>query len=150
MASGNSVNGTSRRRVRGGPSGNLNRSSVNSTTEDDDEERINCILPRLDNLHLTINWPLQCPVKCLIGNCKTRMKCDAWTTVINSLKRHMKTIHKVVPTDRTNWCTICHSVIGRMPATHACFRKRNMFVTKDDNCPFICDICSGAYPHIEV
>lgn len=148
MASGYSSRGTSRRRgTSGGPSGNLNRSSINSIVDDDDEEeRINYIPPRLDNLHLTVNWPLQCPVKCLIGNCKVRMKGDTWTSVINSLKRHMKQIHKVVPTDRTNWCTICHSVIGRMPATHACFRNRKMFVLKEDDCPFICDICRGAYP----
>lgn len=39
-----------------------------------------------------------------------------------------------------------HTDIGRCPATHACFKSRDMLVQTDVDCNFKCKECNACYP----
>lgn len=53
-----------------GPSGaRVGSAAMNDKAEDNDEDdEILYVPPRLKVLYLTVNWPLKCPVKYIIGN----------------------------------------------------------------------------------
>lgn len=113
---------------------------------EDDEDDV-YLPPRIDGTHLTINFPMRVPIKCLIGNCRTLIKNATWTATVNNLKRHMKDIHKVETKSRSNHCSICHIELGARVASHACFRERPMFVKENDNLAFKCDKCRDTFPN---
>lgn len=125
MAKSGSLAGASRRCVT---------SSALSDKEDDEEDDESAFVhPRFHGRNLIITFPLLCLITCLVGNYKVKFKGEDYRTVVNSLTRHMKTIHKV-EFDRVNWCSMCNINIGRMVANHGCFKKRKIFVVskKDD------------------
>lgn len=139
------MDGATRRNGPGGAQGG----GVASNTKDDaekEEEEILYVPPGHNGLHLTATWPIKCPVACMTGNCKTKIKSDNRYSVVNDFTRHMKSIHNVGVTGKTNMCGVCHIAIGRCPANHACFKDRKMLLQTDDDCPFICDICNQTFP----
>lgn len=121
-------------RLRRGTSGGSRRGS-NSVLEEeeDDEDYYEYIASRLDGRKIIITFPLQSPVACVVGNCKVRVKGETKDVVINNFKRHLKEVHKVIiPSGaRVNMCGICHTNIGRMITSHACFREKNFFVNSN-------------------
>lgn len=84
----------------------------------------------------------------MIGNCRTKIKSENRYSVVNDLTKHMKYIHKVVVTGKSNWCGLCHTAIGRCPANHGCFKGKDdiMLVQTDDGCDFKCDLCGKTFP----
>lgn len=114
--------------------------SGNSDEGEDIEEEDVYLPPSLCGSHLTVNFPLQVPIQCIIGKCGTKIKNKTWTASVNSFVRHITDIHRVNvdKKNRTNWCSLCHCDIGRQVVTHACFRLRPFFLDSgekfDDRC----------------
>lgn len=88
-------------------------SSGNNEGEDDDD--ITYANPRLSGSHLTVTWPIRSPVSSMVGKCTTKLKSDNKYTIVNSLVKHLRDIHKVKVDKKTNWCGVCHTNIGRCP-----------------------------------
>lgn len=136
-------------RLRRGTSGGSRRGSDSVLEEEDDETEDDYVYinPRVEGRKMIVTFPLQSPVPCVVGNCKVRVKGETKDVAINSFKRHLKEVHKVIiPTgNRVNMCGICHTNIGRMIANHACFRERKMFVNSDEVFPFVCEKCGKGY-----
>lgn len=83
----------------------------------------------------------------MIGNCHTCLKSSNRYSLVNDLVKHIRVIHKVPISGKSNWCGVCHTDIGRCPANHGCFKFRKMLILTNDNCPFQCDECTQAFPN---
>lgn len=86
----------------------------------------------------------------MIGNCKTKLKRDNKYTVVNNVTHHMKSIHGVEVTGKTNWGGVRHSAIGRCPPTHAFFKARDMLIQTNVGCNFICKECYPTYSSLSI
>lgn len=121
-------------------------SAAENQGDEYEEEEILFVPPRLNGLHLTVTWPIKCPVTCMVGNCRTKFKSGNRYSVVNDLVGHIKDIHKMIVSGKTNMCAICHIAIGRCPANHACFKTREMLVQTDEGCNYKCDKCPSTFP----
>lgn len=131
--------------VSGAASGKGDKISGGGDEEDEEEDVY--LPPSLRGRHLTVNFPLLVPVKCLIGNCGVMIKNKVWTAAVNNLVRHMNALHRVgiEPGKQTNWCSVCHYDIGRQVATHACFKVRPFFVNSNVQTEHKCKECGECY-----
>lgn len=66
-------------------SGDTGGSESSADNQDDEDDNILYVPPRLNGLHLTVTWPIKCPVQCMIGKCGTKLKSENKYTVVNSL-----------------------------------------------------------------
>lgn len=62
--------GVSRRGGTGGVSGEV----VVNDNDDEEEDEVLLVPPRFSGNHLTVTWPIKCPVECMVGNCKRSLK----------------------------------------------------------------------------
>lgn len=131
------------------PDGESGGQGTGDAVADDEEDEVLFVPPRLNGLHLTVTWPIRCPVACMIGNCRTKIKSENRYSVVHDLLKHMKAIHGVVVSGKSNWCGLCHTAIGRCPANHGCFKGKDdlMLVLTDEGCDFKCDQCSKTFPN---
>lgn len=69
-----------------------------------------------------------------------------WSSAVYNYTRHLKDIHKIVPTNKTLWCSLCNCDLGKQVAAHACFHDNPILVHSKERLDYPCDECSETFP----
>ncbi|KAF2895583.1 hypothetical protein ILUMI_10593 [Ignelater luminosus] len=80
----------------------------------------------LRNDALTIFHPTPPQLQCPIPNCGTFYKSTTWTSMKQSVIRHLKQTHDIKINEYENICRRCRLNLGNRPSKHECQDKNNL------------------------
>ncbi|GFU48894.1 hypothetical protein NPIL_283291, partial [Nephila pilipes] len=73
-----------------------------------------------DNNTLKFSFPLQKKLSCPVPNCSASFGTKLWYLTNSSIKKHLTVFHKSKPSKVEFFCTICSSLIKKLPSKHQC------------------------------
>ncbi|GBN93418.1 hypothetical protein AVEN_7644-1 [Araneus ventricosus] len=98
---------------------------------------------RGDSLHIV--FPIFGKIDCTENNCSRPFANESWSSIKNSLKRHLEKDHGTRIRSSFFWCSVCKLRIGRSPTSHGCLQGKPVL---PPSTPFHwkCDVCPSSFP----
>ncbi|GFT56677.1 retrovirus-related Pol polyprotein from type-2 retrotransposable element R2DM, partial [Nephila pilipes] len=95
-----------------------------------------------ENNVLKYSFPLQKKLSCPVPNCSASFGTKLWYLTNTSIKKHLNVFHKSKPSKVEFFCTICNSLIKKLPSKHNCLLN-NLILSSDpvDDEVWVCDLC---------
>ncbi|GFT80340.1 hypothetical protein NPIL_220431 [Nephila pilipes] len=95
-----------------------------------------------ENSVLKFSFPLQKKLSCPVPNCSASFGTKLWYLTNSSIKKHLNVFHKSKRTKVEYFCTICNSLIKKLPSKHHCLIN-NLILPFDpvDDEVWVCDLC---------
>ncbi|GFU19953.1 retrovirus-related Pol polyprotein from type-2 retrotransposable element R2DM [Nephila pilipes] len=95
-----------------------------------------------ENSILKFSFPLQKKLSCPVPNCSASFGTRLWYLTNSSIKKHLNVFHKSKPSKVEYFCTICSSLIKKLPSKHHCLIN-NLVLPSDpvDDEVWVCDLC---------
>ncbi|GBN04875.1 Retrovirus-related Pol polyprotein from type-1 retrotransposable element R2 [Araneus ventricosus] len=96
-----------------------------------------------ETLHIV--FPIFGKIDCTENTCSRPFANDSWSSIKNSLKRHLEKDHDTRIRSSFFWCSVCKLRIGRSPTSHGCLQGKPVL---PPSTPFHwrCDICPSSFP----
>ncbi|KAF8778865.1 Retrovirus-related Pol polyprotein type-1 like protein [Argiope bruennichi] len=95
---------------------------------------------------LSILFPIMGKLVCVENGCSREFSGETWTSVKQSLKRHIEREHKIQIYATYFWCSLCSSRIAKSPAGHSCLVGSSPIVPPATPYPWACVSCSASFP----
>ncbi|KAF8797215.1 Retrovirus-related Pol polyprotein type-1 like protein [Argiope bruennichi] len=95
---------------------------------------------------LSILFPIMGKLACVENGCLREFSGETWTSVKQSLKRHVERDHRIQIHATYFWCSLCSSRIAKSPAGHSCLVGSSPIVPPATPFPWACVSCSASFP----
>ncbi|KAG8184378.1 hypothetical protein JTE90_006781 [Oedothorax gibbosus] len=128
----------SRSRPLGGRNQNHKPSSARCPEEDLDDAPLSCDR-KGQTLH--VSFPMARALQCPEQGCPNTFASGSWTSILQSIKRHLKQDHQTPILKVKKWCSICPGVCPDRITFHPCFSGRDPTFIPSTDQTFTCDKC---------
>lgn len=98
--------------------------------------------------YLHVSLPMTRVLSCTEDGCHAVFSADNWYTTVNSLKRHLRVLHRLPIQNTRCWCTLCGAPTGRRAAQHHCLVGMDLLRADDERQLFPCAVegCDSKFP----